>query len=258
MKIFIDVFCGMRYQQLFPLAKKVGFNGFFSGELYANDANELGEIKTLAQLHHMEWETSHSTIPNSPSLWSKGSLEDDYCKQLFINIDNCKKYAIPMLVVHVAPDFSNDPCFDVGVLRLEAVVAYAKKAGVKIAFENINSAEYLLKTLAYFDDPSVGFCYDCGHEACYTPSVRYLTKIGQRLFCTHLHDNDLKGDWHRLPFDGSIDFEKMSQELKECNYRGNLTLELSYNDSYQARYTPEEFIKEAYIRVDRLRKQITQ
>ena len=45
MKIFIDVFCGMRYQQLFPLAKKVGFNGFFSGELYANDANEPNATK---------------------------------------------------------------------------------------------------------------------------------------------------------------------------------------------------------------------
>lgn len=40
-----------------------------------------------------------------------------------------------------------------------------KKVGVKIAFENINSAEYLFETLEHFDEPHIGFCYDCGHEA---------------------------------------------------------------------------------------------
>ena len=123
-----------------------------------------------------------------------------------------------------------------------------------LAFENINSAEYLFRTLEFFQDKHVGFCYDCGHEACHTPGMRYLPEVGKRLFCTHLHDNNGKGDCHWLPFDGNIDFEKICEELSACGYEGNLTLELCYNDGYAKKYSKEEFVKEAYARVDRLRK----
>ena len=201
MKTFIDVFYGIDYSQLFPLCKKVGFDGFFSGEIYANDSIRLDEIAYLARANDLEWETSHSTIPKSQTIWSHGDEGDKYCNVLLSNIDNCKRLRIPLLVVHIAPDFSYEPKLELGIQRLSPVVEYAKKVGVKIAFENINSAEYLFDTLAHFDDLHVGFCYDCGHEACHTPNVRYLPKIGNRLFCTHLHDNDRKGDCHWLPFD---------------------------------------------------------
>ena len=256
MKKFIDVFSGMTYSQLFPLCKQAGFDGFFSGEIYANDSIRLDEIAYLARANGLEWETSHSTIPKSQAVWSHGDEGDKYCNVLLSNIDNCKRLRIPLLVVHIAPDFSKKPSFELGIQRLESVVEYAKKVGVKIAFENINSAEYLFDTLAHFDDPHVGFCYDCGHEACHTPNVRYLPKLGNRLFCTHLHDNDGKGDHHWLPFDGAIDFDRISQELKDCKYQGGLTLELCYNKEYQKKYTQEEFIKEAYLRVERLRAMI--
>ena len=45
MKTFIDIFYGIEYAQMFPMAKKAGFDGFFSGECYANDKNALKEIK---------------------------------------------------------------------------------------------------------------------------------------------------------------------------------------------------------------------
>lgn len=253
MKTFIDVFSGITYSQLLPLCKKAGFDGFFSGEIYANDSIKLDEIADLARAHGLEWETSHSTIPKSQTIWSQGDEGDRYCNVLLTNIDNCKRLGIPLLVVHIAPDFSREPSFELGIRKLEPVVKYAKKAGVKIAFENINSAEYLFGTLSHFNDSHIGFCYDCGHEACHTPDTRYLPKLGNRLFCTHLHDNDGKGDCHWLPFDGIVDFERIGQELKNCNYRGNLTLELSYSDNYRKKYTPEAFIQEAYFRVEQLR-----
>ena len=256
MKTFIDIFYGIEYAQMFPMAKRAGFDGFFSGECYANDKNALKEIEHLAYLHNLEWETSHSTIPKSTTIWLEGNEGDEYCKVLLSNLDNCKQYKIPLLVVHVAPDFSKNPSFELGIKRLMPVVEYAKKAGIKIAFENINSADYLFKTLEFFTDSHVGFCYDCGHEACYEPNVRFLAKVGNRLFCTHLHDNDGKGDCHWLPFDGAINFEQIGKELKACGYKGNLTLELCYNDEYCKKYTKEEFVREAYDRVQRLKNMI--
>ena len=256
MRKFIDVFHGIEYDQLFPLCKKSGFDGFFSGENYANDPAALNAVAALARTHDLTWETSHSTIPKCQTVWSRGEAGDRYCGILLANIDNCKRHDIPLLVVHISPDFSKEPIFELGIKRLEAVVEYAKSSGVRIAFENINSSEYLLDTLAYFNDPYVGFCYDCGHEACHTPNERYLPKLGNRLFCTHLHDNDGKNDCHWLPFDGSVDFKRISDELRACGYKGNLTLELCYNERYSKKYTQEEFVQEAYVRVERLREMI--
>ena len=252
MKIMIDVFYGIEYDKLFPISKKAGFDGFFSGEIYANDFGKLQEIEKMAKANGIEWETSHSTIPQSQAIWSCGDAGDEYVKTLISNIDNCKRFGVPTLVVHICPDFSAAPSFERGIERLKPAVEYAKSLGVKIAFENINSPEYLYGALDKFDESHVGFCYDCGHEACHTPGERYLPKIGNRLFCTHLHDNDGKGDCHWLPFDGVIDFEKMAYEMKACNYRGNLTLELAYHSFYGEKYTREEFLSEAYSRVKRL------
>ena len=259
MKTFIDVFCGIPYLQLFPLCKKVGFDGFFSGEVYANDPIKLNEIVALARKNELEWETSHSTIPQSQTIWSQGDDGDRYCNVLLSNIDNCKRIGVPLLVVHIAPDFSKEPSFELGIQRLEPVVKYAKKAGVKIAFENINSEEYLVDTLTRFNHSHVGFCYDCGHEACHTPGARYLPRLANMLphiVNCHLHDNDGKGDCHWLPFDGIIDFERISHELKKCNYQGNLTLELCYSDDYEKKYAKEAFIQEAYFRVNKLQAMI--
>ena len=71
---------------------------------------------------------------------------------------------IPILVVNVNPELKQNPSRELGIDRLKPVVKYAKDKSVKIAFENINSPEYLYKTLDYFDGDNIGFCYDCRHE----------------------------------------------------------------------------------------------
>ena len=143
--------------------------------------------------------------------------------------------------------------FEIGINRLENVVRYAKEKSVKIAFENINSPEYLFRVLNNFNTPDVGFCYDCGHEACHTPGVRYLPIIGNRLMCTHIHDNDNESDLHLIPFDGEIDFQQMCNELKAINYKGNITLELCYSDKYKAELSDYEFLKKCYESAEKIR-----
>ena len=39
--IYIDVFSGITYDELFPQIKEIGFDGFFSGEIYANDFEKM-------------------------------------------------------------------------------------------------------------------------------------------------------------------------------------------------------------------------
>ena len=81
---------------------------------------------------------------------------------------------------------------------------------------------------------------------------------GDRLICTHIHDNFGKGycedpDLHYLPFDGNIDYAVMMSKLNKCNYTGSIMLELSNTSKPEyAAMGEKEFIKEAYRRAVRL------
>ncbi len=255
-KLILDVFFGFTYEELLPMAKKTGFDGFFVGQEQANFSEEVEYLRQLANQEKLEIETIHSTIPGCNSLWTEGTAGDDYVNVLKNNIDNCAKFSIPILVVHIHANPVNKNLDDLGICRLESVVAYAKEKQVKIAFENIENPKLLRKVMNHFKDSHVGFCYDCGHEACHTPGVEYLPVLGDRLFCIHLHDNDGVGDLHQVPFDGKLDFDRICKQLKEVNYQGNVTLELSYTKDYAARMDKEEFLQKAYAAACRLRDRL--
>lgn len=247
----IDVFNGFEYDELLPMLKHVGFDGFFSGEMYADNLDAMSHHRQLAEQLTLLYETSHATIPGCSSIWSNEMDGEKYAALLTRCIDHCAACSVPILVVHISPDFTAYPQFEVGIKHLRPIVDYAKHKQIRIAFENINSEEYLIKTLDYFTQPHIGFCYDSGHEACHTPGVRFLPQIGERLFCTHLHDNDRGSDQHLIPFDGSIDFEKICWELAKTNYRGNLTLELSF-EQYRHNLGKREFLKKSFTALTKI------
>ena len=48
----------------------------------------------------------------------------------------------------------------------------------------------------------------------------------------HLHDNDQSDDLHLMPFDGTLNWKEVMQNLKNCNYVGPITMELCYRYEY--------------------------
>ena len=105
---------------------------------------------------------------------------------------------------------------------------------------------------------NVMYCYDCGHEHCFTKTVCWMDIFKDRTICTHIHDNpgrpdDNKTDsfdWHLLPFDGSVDYARMMRKLDEYNYEGSLMLEVGYKSrGMYLHMTEEDFLKEAYNRI---------
>lgn len=255
-KLILDVFFGIPTEELIPLSKKIGFDGFFVGQESANFEDKVRELRAMADKEGLEIETIHSTIPGCYDLWTDGEKGEEYVAVLKNNIDNCKKFSIPILVVHIQVKEEEKNELERGIRHLENVVAYAKEQGIKIAFENINQPEFLFAVLEHFQESHVGFCYDSGHEACHTPGVEYLPVLGKRLFCTHLHDNDCVGDLHLLPLEGKMDFDRICRQLREAGYQGNITLELSYTRDYRARMGKEEFLQKAYDTAKRLQDMI--
>ncbi len=251
-QLVLDVFSGISSDELLPMSKRIGFDGFFVGQDAANVTEKVAKLYAMAEQEGLVIETIHSTIPGCTNLWIEGDAGEDYVQVLKNNIDNCAKFSIPILVVHIQVQGGTEISPVLGIKRLEYVVSYAGEKGIKIAFENINAPELLYQVMAHFPEAHVGFCYDSGHEACHTPGVEYLPILGNRLFCTHLHDNDCVGDLHLLPFEGKMDFDRICKQLKEVNYQGNITLELSYTKDYAARMGKEEFLQKALIAANRL------
>ena len=248
----IDVFEGIDYDRLFYMVKDLGFDGLFSGEVHGDDFESMKRVRKIADETGLLYEFSHSKIPGCKELWRHTGGGEDYVKLLKRNIDNCARLEIPILVVHCQPEYQTEPDMALGLSYLEPVVRYAEDAGVKIAFENIDHPQCLLQTMAHFTDPHVGFCYDSGHEACRGYGYEFLPLVGDRLICTHIHDNDGIDDQHLIPFDGKIDWQRVMRQLKECKYQGPLTLELRYGKFYEG--VPEtEFLQKSLDAVKRLR-----
>ena len=248
----VDVFEGIDYDRLFYMVKELGFDGLFSGEVHGDDFESMKRVRRIANETGLLYEFSHSRIPGCKELWRHSGGSEDYVKLLKRNIDNCARLEIPILVVHCQPEYQTEPDMALGLGLLEPVVRYAEEAGVKIAFENIDHPQCLLQTMAHFTDKHVGFCFDAGHEACRGYGYEFLPLVGDRLICTHIHDNDMVDDLHLIPFDGKIDWQRVMGQLKACNYQGPLTLELRYGKFYE-NLPEQEFLQKSLDALKRLR-----
>ncbi|MBR5539026.1 MAG: sugar phosphate isomerase/epimerase, partial [Clostridia bacterium] len=89
----------------------------------------------------------------------------------------------------------------------------------------------LMGLIDRFDNPYVKCCWDSGHarlaftRAGLSDAMRAL---GDRICCTHIHDNYYNKDLHVLPFQGDIDWHEHMATMKEIGYKGNLTYEIVY------------------------------
>ena len=124
------------------------------------------------------------------------------------------------------------------------LVEYASSHGMKVAFENTfqeatmtikphfgSIVDDLCALVNRYQSDSVGICWDTGHAR-----VQYgardmdaLKVAGERVICTHIHDNYYDQDLHAFPFLGNIDWKKLMETLKEISYRGDLSFEFVYD-----------------------------
>lgn len=250
-RLCINVFSGFTFEELCRISQRVGFDGVASDEGDAVNTEKIRQNRRLADKYGLYYETSHSKIPGCSDIWKNEELAQKYEAVLLTCIDNCATNEIPILVVHVE-SAGEDIQIDCGMKTLERIIKYAEVNNVKIAFENINNASLLYYVLDNFSNANVGFCYDSGHELFHTPGEDFLSRLGDRLMCTHLHDNDGRGDHHWLPYCGIVNFSRIAKHLKQLNYQGALTLELCYRGEIDQ----DAYLRQAFEKLKKLREEI--
>ena len=236
----------------------LGFTATFSG---VRDAARLASIADACAKYGIIYETLHAPFGHINDIWR----EDDcgMLDELLVCIDRCVLANVKIAVVHLSSGQNPPPITDIGRDRFARLVDYAAQKNVMIAFENQRMLANLAWALEAFPADVAGFCWDCGHEACFTPGRHYMPLFGDRLICTHIHDNTgiFNADNHFLPFDGNLDFTYVARELRSSGYTGSLMLEAGNSapngtgDLYAA-LTPDAYLKRAYPAADTLRNRL--
>ena len=247
------------------LVKQIGFDAI-SPE-WENDG-KLYEIVKVAKEQNMEIQSLHAPYGGAAAMWENdGEVSINALNELLLPLEACKKYSIPIMVVHTWIGFDNIPApTKEGLDNFSRLVDKATEYGVKIAFENTEGLDHLEALMEHFkDNDTVGFCWDSGHEMCYNHSKDLLAKYGSRLIMTHINDNlgisrfDGKTFWtddlHLLPYDGVANWDYNVERLKKSNRLEILNFELNirpkpnrYENALYEKMTYEEYFTEAYKR----------
>ena len=263
---------GVPFAEQLELMKQIGYDSFF---VVLRKELDLQSLMDKAQQLGLRCSSLHAPWDHAADMWhEKDSLAERGIEQLCGCVDACARWQIPILVVHAYVGFEPKPVPSEGIARYAQVVAYAREKGVRIAFENTEGEEFLFALMGYFaGDPTVGFCWDTGHEMCYNRSQDLLSRFGDRLIYTHLNDNlgisDPDGritwldDLHLLPFDGVADWQDITRRLRKWDYRGALTFEMNLvskpgrteNDGYK-QIPYEAYLKALYERACKIREML--
>ncbi len=240
------------------LIKNAGFDSTF---LSWDDGIDIDEAVDYSKSLGLEIEFLHAPKDTANDIWEVGDDGDKYTEKLRRCIKTAAKYKISTVVLHTTTGIKVPKTSPIGLLRFKKLVIEAERQGVKLAFENIKIVRNFSVVLEYFKNENVGFCYDCGHENCFTPGFRFMKLFGDRAFCTHIHDNYGLGeskeihnrdDLHRIPFECSIDFMRVCEDIKQSGYKGSLMLEIKY--SKEEITSPNEFFNKAYNAAFKLRE----
>ncbi len=243
LNIYADFTDKIDLAQRLTLIKANGFDGVMLG---FSDENKLTQYKTVQNLG-LDIDNVHSPFDRMNSLWVKGEHSGYILNRTLECIDICAENGVKKVVVHPTDGLIAPPVTEFGLENFGTIINRAAQKGVDLLFENIQLPQFLDVIFDSFGScENVRFCYDVGHENCFTYGQNNLIKHGARLSGLHIHDNNGKIDGHEIPFDGNIDYDVFLKRLKSLDYKGAMSLELYmsksplYSDS-----SCEEFVARA-------------
>ena len=243
---------GSNYSENMKHAANAGFKSVFAlwnddmdTEAYMNNATKCG----------LTVESFHAPFVNYSKIWEEDDEGDRATEIIKHCIRVAAEYKVPYVVSHVISTLDAPLTSNLGLCRFGKIVIEAEKYGVTLCFENTEYIRHLALVFSTFASPK--FCYDVGHEHCFTPGIRTMGMFGERLGFLHLHDNlgmnksyraSHDDDLHRIPFEGDIDWTKTLTEIKKSGFNGTLMLETDpgHDLGFYGSITAEEYYVKAY------------
>lgn len=245
---------GFTYGNIVKL-KEAGFDGFF---VCATQAG-VSKYKDIGESVGLNFEFIHAPFAGINTMWEEGDGYQRIFNSMKVTIETAASVGVPVVVLHLSSGWEPPAPNELGFKRFDQLVNLARQKNVKIAFENLRNVENLHAIMErYKDNPAVGYCYDAGHEHCYTQGVDWIREFGDKLLCVHIHDNfgydrSCDPDIHILPFDGNVDYADMMRRLDDVGFEGCLMLEVfnSSREDYK-QLSEDEFIATCFDRIKKI------
>ena len=227
--------------------------------------SEADEIMNAAAKYGAVIEQSHAPY----NFYSRCPMEV-FLKALDRSADAAIRMGIRNLVFHAdeyhpTPDTPYDAnialqqIYEILAPCIEKTVSGGVRAALETVFEDhygvpkdkrshfCGDIQELIDIIDKFNDPMVGCCWDFGHAKLAVGNDKHtdaIRQMGNRIICTHVHDNYYGKDLHLPPFMGDANWEELMPALKQAGYDDSLTFELVYGN------LPDEqvpaFLKQLY------------
>ena len=224
MNIGIGVFRGL------PLIKQIEFlkKNVVTRTFISSEWEDFHGAMRLFRENGIVCETLHAPFDRINDMWGRNPFAAArMLKRLKDAVKKCARYNIPVAVVHLSSGRPMPAITKQGIRRYDRLMRYADRLGVKIAYEN----QRYLENISFFMDrhKSAGFCYDVGHENCFTNGIMFMELYGDRLCALHVHDNRCgdNTDDHMIPFDGNIDYAYAAKYIADSGFNGTMMLEVN-------------------------------
>ncbi len=212
--------------------KRAGYENVFI-EWYNKD----WEISQEEQLKHVQELGlniifAHLGYQKINELWVDNEVGEAHVDRFINDLKICKEHGIDLVCMHLTSKSEAPGPNEIGIQRLQKIADAAKELGVKIAFENTKIKGYQEYVLKHIKNDNVGICLDSGHLHAHFKDELDFDLFKDKIFCVHLHDNLGEKDQHLIPFEGTLDWKWLIDQLKKCNYKGPVTMELVYQNEY--------------------------
>ncbi len=223
---------------------RAGFDGCF---WVAEKETQLQSVVRAVRAAGMQMQFIHAPVRGVDRMWMEDG--DAQLQSLTEWMQQCADAGVPYMVCHVWTKFASVEPGNPGIERFGTLLSRAEQLGIKIAFENAEVGKFLLAVRQQlWDSPAAGFCFDTGHEQCYSDGEDQLALFGDKLLCTHLNDNlgrtgpavTPDDDAHMMPFDGIVDWAGVAARLKKCHFEDFLTFELKMQNK-PGRHTHDRY-----------------
>ncbi|MDR0449895.1 MAG: sugar phosphate isomerase/epimerase [Treponema sp.] len=135
--------------------------------------------------------------------------------------------------------FENDPSFkekfyDAAFRSFDGLKDYSLEKRVRICIENLPDCPESFQTemfdrlFARYEGAFMGLCFDTGHgNITSRDCLHFARRYTERLFITHIHDNQGGSDEHLIPFEGTFNWEGFAELLVKSPYKPPYLLELN-------------------------------
>ena len=217
---------GFKYYDFTMMYPILGFELFYNSDDYLDKARKFRQYTDNIDIY------CNQTHGATPYIVKNASKEDN--ETLFDNVKRTIEVSHVLGAKYCVLHPSSDCSIKENAERFLLLKQIAIDNQVIIAIENMPTGglfgrpEHFIELLDIINDDHFKVCLDIGHaeiDLTHSSAVKFINKLGDRIACLHIHDNNQAQDIHQLPYTYAVNFEEIVKALKDNHYQGDITFE---------------------------------